>query len=618
MEQMIQQLHFLRPGWLLLGPIAMLLVWMIWRSLYARSDWESQCDPALLKVLLIGGEAPRQRLPLFGLGLIWILAIIAMAGPVWERQPQPVYHNAQSRLLIFDLSLSMDSSDLQPSRLTRARFKLDDLVRDTTDRQQALAVFAGDAFIVSPFTDDSQTLRNLIPSLSTDTLPVQGSRSDLGLLAGQQLIHNAELSNVEVILITDGVSPATPEIAQQLASEGHRVSVLGVGTPQGAPIVLEGGGLLKDANGNIVIPGVDQNALRETALAGSGRYIAMTADNSDITQLNTGTRDFSLDELKAGNSSGVSGDIWIDRGAWLLLPLLVLMPLLFRKGWLLCGAMLLMPVSPDVQAFGWQDLWKRPDQIASDAMKKQQFDAVPDAASPGWRGAATYRKGQYEEALSHFDNPRTAREFYNRANALAKTSAFEEALSEYNKALELVPDMPDATHNRDLIQQLLEQQNQQQNSGQSENSEQSDAEQAEQNSGQPGQQDQKEGQESSQQTADQSQQQSDNPSGQSKDSEQTENPEQTQSLTDQQSEEKQQLHEQQTAELSDQQQQSDELAESEGQQQAMVQVSPMSEDQQALEQWLKKVPDDPGGLLRRKFNYQYSLRQNKVQNSQSW
>ena len=123
-----------------------------------------------------------------------------MAGPAWERQPQPVYSASQGRVLLFDLSQSMSSTDIAPSRLQLARFKLADLVRDGVDRQQALIVFAGDAWVVAPFTDDNETLLNLVPSLETGTAPIQGSRTDLALSAARELISNAAEREVELIL----------------------------------------------------------------------------------------------------------------------------------------------------------------------------------------------------------------------------------------------------------------------------------------------------------------------------------------------------------------------------------------------------------------------------------
>ena len=219
----ISQLHFLRPGWLFALPVCIAILWMLWRRLGGNSQWQGQCDPALLKALLVGAGSGRQWIPLAGLGLMWLLAVIALAGPTWYQKPQPVFNKLQSRVLILDLSQSMDSSDISPSRLERARYKLTDLISQAGSTQQSLIVFAGDAFVVSPFTDDHKTLINLIPSLTSQTVPVQGSRADKALNLARELIDNAGVSRAEIVILTDGVNPKSLEIATALTGAGHRL-----------------------------------------------------------------------------------------------------------------------------------------------------------------------------------------------------------------------------------------------------------------------------------------------------------------------------------------------------------------------------------------------------------
>ena len=617
----IEHFHWLRPAWLLLLPVGAGLLWLLWRKVYRQSSWEGQCDPALLKALLVGAATGKQWLSLAGLGTIWLLAIFALAGPAWERLPQPVYSHSQGRVLIFDLSLSMNSTDLSPSRLDRARYKLADLVAGANDRQQALVVFAGDAFVVSPFTDDHDTLINLIPSLDTRTMPVQGSRADLGLKLAGELIANSGLSGVEILLVTDGVTPVAHKIAQTLSADGHQVSVLAVGTEQGEPIPLSSGGLLKDTAGNIVVPGVDFATLQQLSSEGNGVFQIMTTDDTDTNLFNGDGWSMDFEHATAGmENSTLSGDSWIDRGAWLVLPILLLGAMGFRRGWILCALIIVLPQNQPAYAFGWQDLWTRADQQAALALNNGTPENVPDSSSPEWQGAAAFRQGNHEQASEYYSTLDHPSAHYNRGNALAKTGSLEEAIEAYQKALEQNPAMEDAVYNKKLVEDLLAQ-----NQSSEDQSEQNQDQDQDQDQGQEQDQDQSgENQQSDNSSENPDQQEDQESADGSSQSEQDQQQEQQSAQSDQEdsadNEPEQSAEQQNKTEEGENSpaEQSAQAAEEQQEAESMAATEPMTEDQQALEQWLKQVPDDPGGLLRRKFSYQYSQRQSKPVPNQSW
>lgn len=600
--EQLSQLHFLRPEWLLMLPVCGVVLWMLWRRFNRNSQWEGQCDPALLKALLVGAGSGRQWIPLAGLGLIWLLAIVALAGPAWYQKPQPVFNKLQSRVLILDLSHSMDSADVSPSRLERARYKLTDLISHAGGTQQSLIVFAGDAFVVSPFTDDYNTLINLIPSLTSQTVPVQGSRADKALELARELIDNASVSRADIVILTDGVTPQSLEIATALAEAGHRLHVLAVGTSEGAPIQIKGGGLLKDAAGSIVIPRVDHNALKSLAAAGGGRYLPMRVDDSDINTLNDLDQLALSGDFSAAERTDLSTESWVDSGIWLLFPLLLISAFSFRRGWVICAVMLLQPGFQEAHAFGWKDLWLRSDQQATRALTNEEPSKVPENSSPAWRGSAAYRQQQHESAAELFGQLDSATAHYNRANALAKAGELGRALEAYEQALSIQSEMEDAKFNRDLVNELLNQQ-QQQNSQQQSNQDQAQDENSQQ-------QEQREGGNGA---GSQDEAENEAASGQ-----------RPENQTGQQAQDSEQRNAQQAGEGSqdDQQEQqsgSEQNAESGSSQTVADNDSQqMDESQQQLEQWLKQVPDDPGGLLRRKFRYQYSLRPQQSPEVQQW
>ena len=384
------EFHFLRPLWLLmLAPLALLL-WRQWRSGVDGDAWRAVVDAHLLPRLLVDGSGRVRHLPSLLLGLGWLLLVMALAGPTWERLPEPLYQARQFRVVALDLSPSMNATDVAPSRLARARFEVLDLLRQSDEGQTALLAYGAEPYIVSPLTTDAATIAAQVPNLATGLLPVAGARrTDLALDLAGQLLRQAEAPDGQVVLITDGLEhpAATAEAARRLRAEGYRVSVLGVGTAKGGPVRGPDGNFLKDANGAIRLPTLDPAVLRSVADAGGGRYVVARPDDRDIAALAPrGTAAFG-DRAEEQDSTT---ERWREEGPWLLLVLLPLAAFAFRRGWLSPLALVacLLP-APDAYAATWDDLWLRPDQRAQRLLE----DGRPAAAAqlferPDWRAAA--------------------------------------------------------------------------------------------------------------------------------------------------------------------------------------------------------------------------------------
>jgi Ca-activated chloride channel family protein len=564
--------HFLRPLWLLALPLGPLLSWSLWRRLHAGVQWRDVCDPHLLPHLLVAPAAGRRKLPYLVLVVATTLALLALAGPAWERLEQPVYRTLNARVVVLDLSRSMDARDFQPSRLIRARFKVVDILRHSRDRPVGLAVFAADGFIVTPLTQDANTLISLLPAVDTDIMPAQGSRADLGLTAAARMLERGGARRGEVILITDGVKGTRAETrAAELREAGFRVSVLAAGTPEGAPIPVEGGGFFKELKGGIVVAMTDYEALRSIAAAGGGRFAPLSNDDSDIDYLLAGDtpRPWDVDLQAVERTS----ETWRDRGPWLLLALLPLAALAFRRGWLLLIPLVVVPVP--ARALTWDDLWARPDQQAARALGAgDPARAAALGRDPLWRGAALYRDRQYEEAVDTLAESDETIAHYNRGNALARAGRLREALNAYDTVLEADPQHDDALHNRDLVARLMEQLRQQAR------------QQRDDQSGGQGQQD---GIDTKQGSADEDRRdavdQSEDPGGGRDDAG---------------------VRERET--------------EANGEAPLAIEEPPLTaEEQQAMAQWLRRIPDDPGGLLRRKFQLEYSKRRTeRPQGTDAW
>ncbi|MGD8590724.1 MAG: VWA domain-containing protein, partial [Chromatiales bacterium] len=456
--------HLLRPLWLLALLPLLLLLWRLLRSEAGGDVWRGLVDAHLLPQLLSDDGGRVRRLPLVLLGLGWLLGVLALAGPTWERLPQPVYQAQQYRVLALDLSPTMNATDMPPSRLAHARFELQDLLRKAREGQTALLAYGTEPYVVAPLTSDTATIAAQVPSLRTDLLPIQGPRrTDLALAKAGELLSQAGAPDGEVILITDGLDhpAAADEAARKLRNRGYRVSVLGVGTAKGAPVPGAAGGFLKDADGAILLPKLKQELLRELASVGAGLYVKAGLDDRDIEALiPSGPSRFDRQVERQQTRS----DQWREAGPWLLLILLPLAAFAFRRGWLtpLVLVLLVMP-PPPAQAYAWQDLWLWPDQqAAQDFAAGRQSEAAQRFERQDWRAAAAYASGDYDQALQSLEGLKDSRSAYNKGNTLARLGRLEDAIAAYDQALAVNPDDEDALHNKTLVQQLLEQQRQQQ------------------------------------------------------------------------------------------------------------------------------------------------------------
>jgi Ca-activated chloride channel family protein len=468
----MSQFHFLHPAWLLaLIPLGLLL-WFSFKNHASGSAWEKVIDPNLLSILLQGEDKNTGNLVKWLLGFGWLIATFALADPTWEKVSKPVFQTNTARVLVLDLSNSMLINDLKPSRLARARFKVEDILSSqflkNEEGQTGLVVFAGDAFTVSPLTRDVATIRSLLKVLTPRLLPVQGSRVDLGLKKAHELLKQAGVQNGSVLLIADGITDNNLAVseAKSLRKASHQLSVLGVGT--------DAGGQLRTGQGLKITVKLEGDALQALAQAGGGSYHRISNNNADLNQLlkqssrKTGEIEKSTDLVDDILSTDLNNEEWKSLGPYLIFLLLPLAALAFRKGWLLSVVAGVFIISIMVQpqtamAFSfdeqWQALWKNKEQRAHDALLKKQYEKASQLTkSPLRRGIAEYKKESFETAVKSFKAEQGADARFNEGNALARLKKYPEAMAAYDEALKEQPDMADAKANKKTIEDFLKQQ----------------------------------------------------------------------------------------------------------------------------------------------------------------
>ncbi|MFY9179473.1 MAG: VWA domain-containing protein [Venatoribacter sp.] len=599
---MFAEFLFLRPQWLWLLAFMPLLLWLLQRSKQQGGAWLKVIDAPRRRAMLSGSNTQKQR-PVWPLWLAaWLLATLALAGPTWQKIPQPISKNQQALIVMLDMSLSMAAQDVKPSRAVRANQKITDILRSRKDGLTALLVYAGDAHTVTPLTDDVKTIETLLPALSPFIMPAMGSRPDKAVALARHLANQAGVRQADLLLITDGVTNQDSSRIKAELRDGLRLSILSLGTENGAPIPLPNGGFLRDDSGQIVVPKLDQAPLAKLSRELSSPWQNMSYDDSDWqSMLNTHAQ--QAEQSQANNQF----DLWRDEGFWLIFALLPFALLLFRKGALVAVVLALyLPWSNHSYANG--SMWQTPNQQAAKLLEHNPEQAAATFTDPAWQGSAYYQAQQYPQAAQHFQQaPKTAHNLYNLGNAQAQSGQLEQAIKSYEQALALQSDFPQAAKNKQIVEDALKQQQQQQDQNQ-QNQDQKNQDQK----------NQEQQNEQSQQGQDQDQKNQDQKSqGQPQNNEQ--NNEQNGSGQDQpqQNDSEQDKAEQDSSEPADSEQHSPEQnkAEPEENQPTAADAKDSNglsrEDQEAMEQWLKRGPDNPGNLLQRKFLYQYQ--QNKDQ-----
>lgn len=421
--------HWLRPAWLFALLALPVLAWM-WRRLRARRNaWQGLVDPHLLPHLLEARPTARARGGLW-LGLLaYALAVCALAGPSWQRGAQPLWRTRAPLIIALDLSSATLADDLPPSRLAQARAKIAQLLRARAGGQVGLVAYADEAFTVAPLTDDNANVALLLDALAPDIMPADGSNAGRAIDWSAKLLRQAGHAQGDVLLLTDHADAAARRAAAEAARAGYRVSALGLGTAQGAAY--------RDGQGNIAHAQLDTGSLRALASAGNGGYVPLGPAPRDLEALGV------LDPQRAGAQSAETGlaASWQDQGYWLLLPLLALAAFAFRRGALFAGLLLCLSLPWQPARAG--DWWRRPDQQAHARIEQ---------------GAQAYRRGHFDAAAQAWRDVPGADAAYDLGNARAKAGDYAGAIAAYDRALQLQPGMQDAIANREAVRRAMRRQ----------------------------------------------------------------------------------------------------------------------------------------------------------------
>ncbi|MEH6565354.1 MAG: VWA domain-containing protein [Halopseudomonas sp.] len=445
---------FTRPWWLLAVLPSLLLCWYLYRHMKKYSGWEALLPANLRQVLLQQQSGRRYAGRYLLLALCWILALLTLAGPAWESSDRVERSDQAALVVVLQVSRSMLSTDLAPNRLEQGRRKIEDIMRAFPERRIGLIAYAGSAHLVAPLTRDHDTLKNLLGVLHPDIMPARGQQADQALILAYQLLRDLPPDSAQVLLLTNGLDDTEQRLADASAEQlGERLQVLGIGTADGAPVPLAEGGFMRDEQGRILLPRLDESALSHFARRHGGNYAHLSVDDNDIQYLLAGV---ASDE----QSLQTQQRQWLDQGHWLLLLLVPLAAFGARRGWL--GLLLIaLWLPPPASAMDWQDLWQRPDQQAArllaegdPAAAAARFENAP------WRAWSLLQAGDYAAASQAYGalasaTPDNAEYHFAQGTALALDGQYQPALDAFEQTLIRAPEHTAARHNRRRVEAYL-------------------------------------------------------------------------------------------------------------------------------------------------------------------
>ncbi len=695
---MFETFHFLRPEWFFALPIIALFLVLLNRHSSSQSGWEDVCDPALLAYQLAKQKHDKNNLKLQSLQLLnWItplvflIGIIALSGPSWEKKEQPVFQQGNALVIILDLSLSMNATDLKPSRLKRAKLKLIDILQRKKEGQTALIAFAGDAHTVSPLTIDNKTIMSLLPALNSSIMPLNGTHLLDALSTAKKLFKNAGFAQGDILLLSDGIEAeqfsALKKNIKQLHRQGYRFSVIGIGTSSGSPLPLpDQGGFIKDQDGQVVLSKLDPVPLKKLSSAGGGQYQKLSLDDSDFETL--------LAQRADQNSQQPDQDKqleqWVDAGAYFTLLLIPLALMSFRKGlfsFILClffsslfssfGGSLLMTgsayaettesagIEPTIVQLStqeqlketWKNLWTTPEQQAQKSFNNKDYQSAADQFSDNnWKASANYRGGDFKQALKQYSQSDDAHSLHNKGNTLANLKQYQEAIDAYEEALKKAPEsdrsiQENTTKNLNYVKKILEQQKKQsseknsdknkqdknqqsddqekeQENSTDEGSKSNESEESEENKsddsnseGNDSKSDESEEDSSEKDSSEEDSSEKNSPSEKNtpdspQSPEEAKSPEES-NPEPKQEDQKELVNQSAQPEVSEKEEQDENQSDNADKTQQDVLSQLSQEEQQSLKQWLQRIPDNPGELLRIKFRNNTILKQRQSGSSET-
>lgn len=424
-----QDFHFLRPWWLL-GLIIPAAVYVFtYKNSQIQSAWQKVCDKNLLDYLLIKNNGTKGYKASVSAALITLFLVMALAGPTWLKKENPALSVENPVMILLNMSGEMWNKDVSPSRIERAKYVIKDLTKSLKNTESGLIVYSKEPFMITPLTEDTSLIDNIMSALQLDIMPQDGDRLDRAIELAVSRMQKTGLPHGNLIVITSNV--------------GERFDA-----------ALTGASQASDAGFDVNIVNISKTTndkLKMVADKGNGLYLNYQQSLAPLIQK---INDITAKEIKQSKNMQT---VWEDMGWYLLwLPALLFLFSFRRGAFVIIWGCFFNIYTAEASWF------LNDNQEALHDFEKQNYaEAAEKFTDTQWKGAAAYKNGDYEAAYENFLQKTDATALYNQGNALAKGGKIAEAIKKYEEALQKQPDFADAKFNLEYLKKQQQQKNQQ-------------------------------------------------------------------------------------------------------------------------------------------------------------
>ena len=429
--------HFLRPQALWALPVILFIVVLLWFAQKEDGKWKKLIAPHLRSYVFTSSNERSFWWPLCSFILISLLASLALAGPSWKQVETPGVKTAANLVILLDASWSMMTEDISPNRLERAKLKINDLLGANPGSGISLFVYAGTPHAVLPNTTDYDLVAHHTEFLTSGMMPVLGSDLTKAMIMMDSVFNRFSAPST-LLLITDGISQEDlPSMQNFLTNTEHRVELLTMATANGGEIPgLSPNSMLLDDKGNKMVARPDLNVIEILRSQEQFYANALTLDKTDVEAIAVRMRQNLVFELDGEPLE----DQWQDEGLILLIPVLLLSLLFFRKGFMIQWCLIFMCLvftacSPDNKlAYLWYSADYRGQLLEADSLFLEAAETYENLQR---KAIAYYKAGDFEASAALFEQDSSMNGQYNLGLSLIKLGRFEEAQQVFEKVQEL-------------------------------------------------------------------------------------------------------------------------------------------------------------------------------------
>ncbi len=397
-----------------------------------------------------------------------IFMIVALSRPVTNEQTHSSSQDLHSTVIALDVSKSMLANDIYPSRLEFGRKKVFDILENVSDSAVGVVLFSTSSYILSPLTNDVESLKKLVQRIDTKNVFDGGSNIQTAIQSASNLLKNKGDKNL--IIITDGGDKKDFKDEINLAKNNNiNIYTLAVATENKTPIKLKNGNFLTDKSGEIVTVSLNEN-IKNLSLKTDGGFINFTTNSSDVKQI--------LEDIKASSKKDVYSSKKFKTYTEifyypLALGILVLFMALFsfpdlkkstKTLTLITALTLFSNLNLNASILDFKHIMDAEEHYKNKEYKKayDEFEKIDKSEQKKYNlGNSLYKQGKYAQAIHKYneiksdDRDFNFKKFHNLGNAYAKNKEYKKAITSYEKALK-IKDEKKTKENLEAVKKLLD------------------------------------------------------------------------------------------------------------------------------------------------------------------